>query len=160
MARNLQVGAGYVKYNIAQTRLEQTANGLRRIVDNELPKAIRKAIAAHRSAGNEQVLEDSRKTIAETLRREEPDPPERKFFPQSVPAYAATEAFSYFKEQFPEYSYKEAVLNPTNPRDRTSDWEADIVNKFRQDPAIKEYVGRRDTLMGPALFVGNPHPGR
>ena len=29
--------------------------------------------------------------------------------------------------------YKEATLNPTNPRDRAADWEADVVNMFRDD---------------------------
>ena len=44
----------------------------------------------------------------------------RTFLPQSLPAYAATEIFSTLRQQHPEYSYKEAVLNPTNPRDRRS----------------------------------------
>ena len=29
---------------------------------------------------------------------------------------------------------QEDTLNPANPRDRASDWEADLVGKFRQDP--------------------------
>src|SRR5258706_14014932 len=35
------------------------------------------------------------------------------FLPQSVPAYAATEYFSDLRKKYPEYSYKEATLNPT-----------------------------------------------
>ena len=53
------------------------------------------------------------------------------FLPQSVPAYSATEVFNGLRKKFPEYAYKEAVLNPTNPRNRANDWEADIVNQFR-----------------------------
>ena len=45
-----------------------------------------------------------------------------KFLPQSVPSYSATEYFSEIHRKFPEYSYKEAALNPTNPRDRAADW--------------------------------------
>ena len=54
----------------------------------------------------------------------------RAFLPQSVPAYSATTAFAKLRETHPEYSYKEATLNPTNPRDRAVDWEADIIKHF------------------------------
>ena len=37
---------------------------------------------------------------------------EENFIPQSVPAYSATEIFNYVRESHPEYSYKEATLNP------------------------------------------------
>ena len=40
------------------------------------------------------------------------------FLPQSVPAYAATETINDLRQKYPQYSYKEATLNPTNPRDR------------------------------------------
>src|SRR5258708_21698762 len=40
------------------------------------------------------------------------------FLPQTVPAVAATEAFNSLRQKYPAYSYKEATLNPTNPRDR------------------------------------------
>ena len=42
----------------------------------------------------------------------------RVFLPQSVPAYAATETFNTIRENHPDYSYKEATINPTNPRNR------------------------------------------
>ena len=38
------------------------------------------------------------------------------FLPQSVPAYSATEVFNDLRKKHSEYGYKEAVLNPTNPR--------------------------------------------
>ena len=75
------------------------------------------------------------------------------FLPQTVPAYAATEALNIVRERFPDYSYKEATLNPTNLRDRASDWEADVVNRFRQYPAETELVGDRDTPSGHSLFL-------
>ena len=53
------------------------------------------------------------------------------FLPQTVPAYAATEIFNPLRKKYPEYGYKEATLNPTNPRNRAVDWEADVVNQFR-----------------------------
>jgi HAMP domain-containing protein len=78
------------------------------------------------------------------------------FLPQSVPAYAATEAFNALRKRFPQYAYKEATLNPSNPRDRASDWEADIVNQFRQGSAKDEVVGERDTPTGRSLYLARP----
>jgi protein-histidine pros-kinase len=78
------------------------------------------------------------------------------FHPQIVPAYAATEHFNYFRNAYPEYSYKEATLNPTNPRDRAVEWEADIVNFFRNNPDKKDFSGERDTPMGRSLYLARP----
>src|SRR5579863_779105 len=78
------------------------------------------------------------------------------FLPQTVPAYAATENFNYLRGNFPDYSYKEASLNPTNPRDRAVDWEADIVNAFRNKPQLQELSGERDASTGPSLFFARP----
>ena len=81
---------------------------------------------------------------------------EIEFLPQTVPAFAATETVLSLRKQFPEYSYKEATLNPTNPRDRTTDWEADVVNMFRADPARTELVGERMQGPVPALYIAKP----
>jgi protein-histidine pros-kinase len=78
------------------------------------------------------------------------------FLPQTVPAYAATEVFNEMRKKHPDYGYKEATLNPTNPRDRASDWEADIVNVFRQSPDNQEMVGERDTPNGRTLYLARP----
>lgn len=78
------------------------------------------------------------------------------FLPQSVPAYSATEVLQKLQKAFPDYSYKEATLNPTNPRDRAVDWEADIVSRFRNAPDQKELVGQRDTPLGRVLYIARP----
>ena len=78
------------------------------------------------------------------------------FPPQSVPFYAATQNFLHLRERHPEYSYKEATLNPTNPRDRAADWEADIIQRFRNDEHAQEVVGERDTPMGKSLYLARP----
>ena len=79
-----------------------------------------------------------------------------EFLPQSVPAYSATEIFNYLREKHPEYTYKEATLNPTNPRDRTVDWEADVVNAFRADVKLPEIIGERDGPLGRSLYLAHP----
>ena len=49
-----------------------------------------------------------------------------EFLPQSIPSFAATEQLGQLLKQYPDFSYKEATLNPTNLRDRAADWEADL----------------------------------
>ena len=78
------------------------------------------------------------------------------FLPQSVPAYAATEQFSELRKKHPDYSYKEATLNPSNPRNRAADWEADVVNIFRNTATQTEVIGERDTPAGRALYLARP----
>lgn len=79
-----------------------------------------------------------------------------QFLPQSIPFYAATEQFLRVHTDRPEYSYQEATLNPMNPRDRAMDWQADIIQRFRNEPSMKEFVGERDTPMGRSLYLARP----
>jgi len=78
------------------------------------------------------------------------------FLPQTVPAYAATQTFNKLRESHAEYTYKEATLNPTNPRDRALDWEADLVEEFRNHPDRDEIVGNRETPTGQSLYLARP----
>jgi protein-histidine pros-kinase len=78
------------------------------------------------------------------------------FRPQKVPAFAATEIFNYLRKKYPDYFYKEASLNPTNPRNRVVDWEEDIIQTFRNRPELALLDGERDTPMGRSLFLARP----
>lgn len=83
-------------------------------------------------------------------------PMKKVFLPQSVPAYGATKAFAKLREKYPEYTYKEATLNPTNLENRTVDWESDIVQYFRNNPKKQELTGVRDTPTGKSLYLARP----
>jgi HAMP domain-containing protein len=78
------------------------------------------------------------------------------FLPQSVPAYSATEVFNDLRKKHTEYSYKEAVLNPTNPRNRAVEWESDIITQFRGNGEWTELIGERDTPTGGSFYVARP----
>jgi HAMP domain-containing protein len=79
-----------------------------------------------------------------------------QFLPQSVPSYSATEYFNNLRKSFPEYDYKEAALNPTNPRDRALDWEVDVVNHFRENAGAQELIGERQGATGKTLYLARP----
>ena len=84
--------------------------------------------------------------------RSEPD----KFLPESVPAFAATEIMGLLRQKYPDYMYKEAAINPTNPNNRVVEWENDVVRAFRNDNALKEISGMRETPTGRSLYLARP----
>ncbi len=105
--------------------------------------------------GQQQALDAEQQFLA-SMKGKPEELLDDEFHPQSVPAFAATEIFAYLREKFPDYFYKEATLNPTNPRDRATDWESDVVNQFRGDSARAEFIGTRDSSTGTALFLSRP----
>ena len=81
---------------------------------------------------------------------------DQEFFPQSVPAYAATEIMAHLHQKYPDYGYKEAALNPTNPRDRAVGWESDIITDFRNNQERAEFSGIRSTPSGLSMYLARP----
>jgi HAMP domain-containing protein len=84
------------------------------------------------------------------------DQMEHQFLPQSVPSYSSMEILAALRGKYPEYGYKPAMLNPTNPRDRAADWEADVIQQFRRQADRTEFVGQRDTPAGRVLYIARP----
>lgn len=81
---------------------------------------------------------------------------DKRFLPQTVPAFAATETLRRLRDRFPAYEYKEAVLNPTNPRDRASDWERTLIEKFRADATQTELTGLQGEGVQRSVYVARP----
>jgi protein-histidine pros-kinase len=79
-----------------------------------------------------------------------------EFLAQTVPAYAATANMNRLRKAYPDYSYKEAALNPTNPEHKAAAWEEDIIQYFRNYQEVPEYTGVRSTPTGQYLFLGRP----
>jgi len=79
-----------------------------------------------------------------------------RFLPQSIPFAVAQANFRALQQQFPDYSFREPATNPTNPADRPTDWQADIIDLFRRDPKLTEFVSHRQTPTGPILSYSRP----
>jgi len=79
-----------------------------------------------------------------------------QFLPQSISAYAALTTFNMVHKKLPDYTYREPTLNPTNVNDRALDWEADVINGFRDDPSKQEQVIVRETPSGRSLVLARP----
>jgi HAMP domain-containing protein len=84
---------------------------------------------------------------------------EAQFLPQTVPAYSARQVFEHLRSNKKEYNnffYKEATLNPTNPRDKADEFETAIVEKFRDKTLVGETRGFRSTPGGELFYVARP----
>jgi protein-histidine pros-kinase len=127
---------GYISRNLLEANARQDVLDQARML---IEKAL--AVRAYTSGQVTQLLETQMKY---------------EFLPQSVPSYSANEVMGTMLKKYPEFFYKEATLNPTNPRDRAAGWEVDVVNQFRNAESLKEVVGERSTTSGRSLFVARP----
>jgi HAMP domain-containing protein len=80
------------------------------------------------------------------------------FIPETVPAYSAREVFEDLRKQseYQSFAYKEATLNPTNPRDQADQFETEITQKFRQNKELKEKTGFRSDNAGKFYYIARP----
>jgi HAMP domain-containing protein len=152
--------AGYFCHTLLQEHARQhvedgasimmeTALAMRRYTSAQIKPAFDKTsinLSAMSAAEVEQYL----------LKPADSGPNTAAFHRETVPAFAATEMFGFLREKYPDYFYKEAASNPTNPRDRAEAWEADILNYFRNHPDLKTFAGERQTPMGKSLYLARP----
>jgi HAMP domain-containing protein len=78
------------------------------------------------------------------------------FVAASVPAFVAQTTFADVRKHYPDFTYREPALNPTNLTDRPTDWEADFIRAFRDRPDLKELIGDRDTPTGRVISMARP----
>jgi protein-histidine pros-kinase len=100
------------------------------------------------SAARTYTVEEIRPLLAEQSKL--------RFLPHTVPSWAAQTEMRNLQAQLPNYVYKEASLNPTNPADRATDWEADIIGEFTRNQGLTEFVSTRDSATGPTLSLSKP----
>jgi Protein of unknown function (DUF3365) len=139
-----------------EARVAQGVKDLNDVLNTQIPQALQQAVSGLPNPRERQTLQILSEQIVQNVKQQPRSVPEPEFAAQSIPFYAATEAFNYFRKRYPDYSYKEAALNPTNPRDRTVEWEADIVNIFNKTPTKTDLVGYRETPEGPSLYYSAP----
>ncbi|MBZ5657146.1 MAG: DUF3365 domain-containing protein [Acidobacteriia bacterium] len=79
-----------------------------------------------------------------------------RFLAETVPAFGAISTFDNLRKKYPDYTYHEATLNPTNPAHRAVDWEADVIRYFRDHPEQKQFIGERESATGSSLYLATP----
>lgn len=83
---------------------------------------------------------------------------EAEFLPQTVPGYSAREVFENLRSNrdYADFFYKEATLNPTNLRDKSDEFESKLVQRFRNEPNLKELTGFRAIPSGELFYIARP----
>lgn len=83
---------------------------------------------------------------------------EPAFVSESVPTYSVREVFEILRqnEDYTDFFYKDATLNPTNLRDKADDFEAGLIERFRQEPEIKELSGFHTLPEGKVFYIARP----
>jgi protein-histidine pros-kinase len=133
-ARNDAVEEARLLMDSAQAARDYTAGEIEPVLDAKAP-------AAKTSAARSKAVFDATA---------------QAFHPQTIPAYAATQMFESLRRKRPQFAYREATLNATNPRDRAAGWEIDVIQHFRNDANARELVNERATALGPSLYLAMP----
>jgi HAMP domain-containing protein len=83
---------------------------------------------------------------------------EAVFIPETVPAFSATEVFEILRknEEYQNFLYKEATINPTNLRDKADSFETQLVQRFRNESRTKELAGFRTLPEGEVFYIARP----
>src|SRR5579859_1342951 len=79
-----------------------------------------------------------------------------QFLPQAIPFYAAQQTFDRLVKAFPDYTFRQPTLNPTNPSDRPLAWESDIIEALVAQPSLTSLVTERTTEAGKILSIARP----
>ncbi|MGA3089223.1 MAG: DUF3365 domain-containing protein [Terriglobales bacterium] len=84
--------------------------------------------------------------------------PEHKtrFLAETVPSFGAISTFTKLRQKYPDYTYREATLNPTNPQHHAADWETDVIGYLSDHPEQTQVTGERETPTGPSLYLATP----
>src|ERR1700730_4202310 len=95
--------AGFVAYQILSKNAQEDSLQNARIIMEEAS-----AIRSYTAESIRPILEQQLKV---------------QFLPHSIPSFAARISLKLVRQKFPEYTYREPTLNPTNRNDRAVDWE-------------------------------------
>src|SRR5271165_5236642 len=85
-----------------QARVYRANDGVYNILDKQLPFSVQKAIDSIPRPKDKEVLVNVRQQIIDNVRKEALALPGPEFYPQSIPFYASTETFNYFRSQNPD----------------------------------------------------------
>jgi HAMP domain-containing protein len=80
-----------------------------------------------------------------------------QFLPQSIPFFVAQQTIQQLAlASLPDDVYRQPALNPTNPADKPTSWEADIIKTLMAQPVLDHLVTERATKTGMILSYSKP----
>jgi HAMP domain-containing protein len=81
-----------------------------------------------------------------------------EFLPEFIPNFAAREIFENFRQEpnYRDFFYKDATLNPLNPRDWANNFETEIIENFKSNQQVQQLKGFYSTLNGDIFYLARP----
>lgn len=78
------------------------------------------------------------------------------FEPEEVPFYASKTVFQSVTGKAALYTFRNPALNPTNPEDRPTPFEVELIRRFRDDRKLAELTGVHDAGQGQVFYLAHP----
>jgi HAMP domain-containing protein len=106
-----------------------------------------------------ETMNSVREYTDEQVKPELIDRLDSEFLPETIPAYSAREVFENLRrnnEDYRNFFYKEATLNPTNPRDKADKFEQQLVENFIAKSQLQEQRGFRAVPAGELFYIARP----
>jgi HAMP domain-containing protein len=79
-----------------------------------------------------------------------------QFLPEGIPFFAAQQTFNLVSKEHPGYTFRQPADNPTNPLDRATEAEAEIIQTLRAQPQLTTLTTERRTSAGVILSLSIP----
>lgn len=82
-----------------------------------------------------------------------------EFLPQTIGSFSSRKVFEKLQKDNPfyqDFSYKSAVLNPSNFEDKADEFETLLVQQFHQDNKLKELTGFRSVGNKDFFYIARP----
>lgn len=127
---------GYISYT---TELQQAR---REVIQNA--KLIFETATSTKEYTTEEIVPQFQEQLTTTFPR------------QIVPTYAAHQVFARLSEKLPQFTYREAVISPTNPQNLPAAWEIEIIQELMNNSDLTEVVGQRRLGNSEILYVAQP----
>ncbi|MBX2865006.1 MAG: DUF3365 domain-containing protein [Leptolyngbyaceae cyanobacterium MAG.088] len=105
-----------------------------------------------------ETMNSVRQYTVDEVRPELADRSETEFLPETVPSYSAHQVFATLQAspEYQDFFYKEAVLDPTNPKDQADEFETKLVNSFQRPDSPEELHNFRNTPGGKLFYIARP----
>jgi protein-histidine pros-kinase len=72
------------------------------------------------------------------------------------PSFSAQNAIHRLQKKYPDYQYREPSLNPTNVKDRATDWEVGLIREFQAADTRAEISGEIGEGADRRFYVARP----
>ncbi len=105
-----------------------------------------------------ETMNSVRQYTVDEIRPEISERSEVQFLPETVPSYSAHAVFDTLQSNpdYEAFSYREAVLNPTNPKDQADQLEESLISQFKQPDSRKDLEGFRKSRKGKQYYIARP----